>query len=135
MGVKMNAQLDSRSEYVTAVREMCAFTTNRMKSLLGRSDLTYRLTPSYYEEKKVLNIIQIYTNNVINSRRAELTKDSVGSVKDDVGRKRKMAFLDLLLKTTLDSQPLSNKVIRDEVNTFMFAVSYLSYCISHKQFK
>lgn len=124
MGVKMNAQLNSRSEYVTSVEKMCVFTTKRVKSFLGRFDLTYPLTPNYYKQKKVSNIIQTYTNNVINSRKAELTDEHVAVEIDEVGMKRKLAFLDLLLKSTLDGQPLCNEVIRDEVNTFMFAVRH-----------
>lgn len=35
---------------------------------------------------------------------------------------KKMALLDILLKSSVDGQPLSNEDIREEVDTFMFGV-------------
>ena len=54
------------------------------------------------------------------------------------GVKKKMALLDVLLKSTVNGQPLSNEDIREEVDTFMFeghdtttaGICFTLYCIS-----
>lgn len=122
MGIKMNAQLDPNSKYIKLVKEMCYLTIERSKSIIRRFDLTYPLSKNYYKEKQIVKILQRYTDKVIDLRRKELKKENSEIEADDLGRKKKMAFLDILLKATLDGQPLSNETVRDEVNTFMFAV-------------
>jgi cytochrome P450 family 4 len=39
---------------------------------------------------------------------------------DDIGIKKKLALLDVLLKATIDGKPLTNAEIAEEVDTFMF---------------
>jgi cytochrome P450 family 4 len=61
-------------------------------------------------------------DNVIMSRREELMKSgkSLDLNENDIGAKKKMAFLDILLKSTIDGEPLSNQDIQEEVKTFLF---------------
>lgn len=67
-----------------------------------------------------------FTNSVITERRELLQKaiadggDADAALLNDVGQKRRMALLDVLLKSTIDGAPLSNDDIREEVDTFMF---------------
>lgn len=98
----------------------------RILNPLYFSDVIYKLSPAYQEEKKSLKVIHSFVDNVIETRRNEIiqkqqngTKSSVES--DSITTKKRNALMDLLLQSNMDGQPLSNDDIRGEVNTFMFA--------------
>lgn len=118
MSIKINAQIASSSEYVTAVREMCHLITSRAIHPLQIFETTFMFTSGYRKEKEYLKTLHGYTESVIKTRRAELIKEN------DAGTefKRRPSFLDLLLQSTIDGRPLTNEEIRQEVDTFMFEV-------------
>jgi len=75
---------------------------------------------------------------VIVNRREELLKsqdiNNNSDEQEDIGAKKKMAFLDVLLHSSIDGKPLSNMDIREEVDTFMFeghdtTSSGLGFCL------
>jgi cytochrome P450 family 4 len=73
----------------------------------------------------LLKILHSFTDDVIVSRREELMRgggenNSMTHDQDDIGVKKKMAFLDVLLQSTINGKPLTNMDIREEVDTFMF---------------
>jgi len=127
MGVSINAQSNADSEYVQAVKTISMVLHKRMFNILYRFDLTYMLTPLARAEKKALDVLHQFTEKIIVQRREEIIRggnengNGTGNSEDaDVGAKRKMAFLDILLQSTIDDRPLSNLDIREEVDTFMF---------------
>lgn len=95
-----------------------------MFDILYRFNFTYQFTKLARDEKKALAILHGFTEKIIVQRRAELIKakeNGTTQPKDDeVGSKRKMAFLDILLQSEIDGKPLTNLDIREEVDTFMF---------------
>ena len=89
--------------------------------------------------RKLLKITKGFTENVIRTRRQELqdnsNKYSQSSEKhdEDIGLRKKMALLDILLQSNVDGKPLSDADIREEVDTFAFAghdttTSAISFC-------
>ncbi|XP_002134062.3 cytochrome P450 4d1 isoform X1 [Drosophila pseudoobscura] len=127
MGVSINAQTNADSEYVQAVKTISMVLHKRMFNIFYRFDLTYMLTPLARAEKRALHVLHEFTEKIIVQRREELirggSKDAAAASDDadaDVGAKRKMAFLDILLQSTIDEKPLTNLDIREEVDTFMF---------------
>lgn len=124
MGVSIDAQTNVDSDYVQAVKTISMVLHKRMFNIFYRFDLTYMLTPLARAEKKALDVLHQFTEKIIVQRRQELIRGaataSASDADADVGAKRKMAFLDILLQSTIDERPLTNLDIREEVDTFMF---------------
>ncbi|XP_065362919.1 cytochrome P450 4d1 isoform X1 [Calliphora vicina] len=137
MGVSVHAQTNADSEYVRAVKTISTVLHKRMFDILYRFNLTYQFTKLARDEKKALAILHGFTEKIIVQRREELLKakdTETQSQIDDVGSKRKMAFLDILLQSEIDGKPLSNLDIREEVDTFMFeghdtTSSAITFCL------
>ncbi|KAH1024818.1 probable cytochrome P450 4d14 [Dendroctonus ponderosae] len=141
MGVDLKVQEESQNDYVAAVDAMCKTVVERAFNPLKSFDIIYRLSPDYYREMRNVKLLHSVSNTVIQKRRKEMEseKNNVESVNED-GTKRKMAFLDLLLKSRDEhGQPLSQDFIRREVDTFMFAghdttasaISFVLFCLAN----
>ncbi|EDW06073.2 uncharacterized protein Dmoj_GI16116, isoform B [Drosophila mojavensis] len=123
MGVSTNAQTNADSDYVRAVKTISMVLHKRMFNIFYRFNLTYMLTPLARAERRALKVLHSFTEKIIVQRRQELLRanSSTQSSDDtDVGAKRKMTFLDILLQSKIDDKPLTNADIREEVDTFMF---------------
>lgn len=90
------------------------------------------LSQDYRDEQKCLKVLHETTNQVIQSRKLALKTQDVDKIskekvnEDDLSGRKKVAFLDLLLLSkTAEGEPLSDEVIREEVDTFMFEVRFL----------
>lgn len=112
---------------------------SRNFNIFQRSEFLFNLTPTGRRQKKVLQILHGFTDSVIVARREELAskaKSGPQEIQDenDVGSKRKLALLDVLLQSTINGEPLSNMDIREEVDTFMFeghdtTTSAIAFCL------
>lgn len=93
-----------------------------MFDFLLRGDFYYQFTALARQEKAALKVLHSFTDTVIAARRKELKekKQEGDELDDEFGIKRKMNLMDLLLETTCDGRPLTDREIRDEVSTFMF---------------
>uniref|UniRef100_A0AAG5CXD5 Cytochrome P450 n=1 Tax=Anopheles atroparvus TaxID=41427 RepID=A0AAG5CXD5_ANOAO len=127
MGTKVDAQLNSTSSYVMAVKEITNLIQYRFYDFLIRYDFFFRLSANSRKQKKVIQALHNYTYSVIRGRRQQLEQraasgsDADESLGDhDLGIKKRMAFLDMLLQATIDGRPLTDLEIREEVDTFMF---------------
>nr|ALD15912.1 cytochrome P450 [Dendroctonus armandi] len=119
MGVKIQALEAGNSEYVKSIKEMCNIVSYRIFSCLPLS--LYKLTWTYYKEKRALKTIHKHVDTVISQRIEEHNqKGKTNSDVDEFGVKKRLAFLDMLLDARIDGRALTMKELRDEVNTFMF---------------
>lgn len=136
MGISINALACGESQYVRSVKTMCTIVAERIFSPIDRR--LYTLTPNYFREKKALNVLHSYTEQVIEER----IKYKAGNPLKDFHDNKKLAFLDLLLESTIDGKPLTRSELREEVDTFMFEVSIFvsfelckkiqnKYCLFH----
>ncbi|KAM7350671.1 cytochrome P450 4ae1-like isoform 1-T2 [Cochliomyia hominivorax] len=143
MGVTINAQMNDKSEYVKAVNEV----TDIMAIRFVRPQLAFMPTlrilapKSYHHQKKGIQIMHEFIEKIITERQQSLLKEKANNKNQevnndplDLGLKKRMALLDVLLQSSIEGEPLSDKQIRDEVNTFMFeghdtTTSATSFCL------
>ncbi|XP_053660636.1 cytochrome P450 4d2-like [Anopheles marshallii] len=128
MGTSINAQTDADSAYVKAITELSLVLTGRFVKVWQRVDFLFNLSADKGRQDRIIKVLHDFTTKIIQSRRKELMEQGGGviggTVEDedmaDIGTKRRMAFLDVLLQATIDGRPLTDKEIQEEVDTFMF---------------
>ncbi|KAH8360758.1 hypothetical protein KR084_008293 [Drosophila pseudotakahashii] len=138
MGVSVGAQGDDDSEVVFAVKDL----TNILATRFMRPHLLipqiFRLCwlSGFRKQQAGVRCLHQFTNEIIEQRRHLLAKESHQEQPE-----KRHALLDTLLRATVDGQPLTDKQIRDEVNTFIFeghdtttsAVSFCLYLLSRHE--
>ena len=120
MRVRVDVQLSNDTLYIKAISGYMNLMLRRFYSLHKRYDLFYILSSDYWESRKYVKQIHEITNNIIKERKKErqnVKKDDPVEV-NNLGVKKKKVFLDLLL----ESNQLTDDEIREEVDTFAFAV-------------
>lgn len=140
MGVCVDAQKNSESEYVKSIDEVSTIISMRTQIPIIGEDPIFNLLPYKTRQDKGLKVLHTQSLKVIQARREELKKTNITSLdkNNDVGIKNKHAFLDLLLLAENNGQKIEEERIREEVDTFMFeghdtttsGVVYILYCLS-----
>lgn len=143
MGTKVNAQNDPNNEYVVAVSDITNILSNRFANGLYFNDTIFSILSPYQKRRQseCVKILHAFTEKIIKEHRSALLKNKAEQQcheDDDIGTKKKMALLDVLLQSTINGKPLSNEDIREEVDTFMFeghdtttsGICFALYCIS-----
>ncbi|XP_073841480.1 cytochrome P450 4d1-like [Musca autumnalis] len=121
MGVSINAQTNAGCEYLRAVKIMSKITYKRIVDIRYFFNAYFRFTSLYQESKGALAILRKFTEDVIQKRRLEMSKDQQLNGRNHLhGKKEKLVFLDTLLKANEDGKPLTNEDIHEEVNSVMF---------------
>lgn len=96
----------------------------RSYDFILRYDIFFKFTQTYRRQQTLIKALHDFTDKVIVARREKLLDGSVTVENEDesFGGKKKMALLDILLKSTIDGKFLTNEDIREEIDTFMFEV-------------
>lgn len=77
-------------------------------------------------QDQAIKVLHSFTRSVIRARREQLMSAPENRSIDVDGVKTKYALLDILLRSTIDGEPLSDADIQEEVDTFMFEVWFQS---------
>ncbi|KAK0412030.1 hypothetical protein QR680_005990 [Steinernema hermaphroditum] len=119
MGVNINSQLGENEDYVHAVRRLSELIWHQMRFPWLKLKPIWYATGMGHEFDECLKMIEGMSNRVIVERKKRLQEDKENYNYEESGGKRKLAFLDLLLEMQEENK-LSDKDIREEVDTFMF---------------
>ncbi|XP_075689070.1 cytochrome P450 4A4-like [Rhinoderma darwinii] len=112
-------QTDSENAYIKAVYELSYLVDHRFRHFIYHNDFIYYLSPQGFRYRRALKVAHEHTDKVIKQR-----KESLKSEKelDKISQRRHMDFLDILLCAKDENgHGLSDKDLRAEVDTFMFA--------------
>ncbi|KAL1379720.1 hypothetical protein pipiens_014701 [Culex pipiens pipiens] len=94
MGIPVNAQRNSDSEYVRAHQLIGKIIRNRVQKFWLQPDAIFKLTDEYRQHQECLQVLHSFSD-------------------------RQLAFLDLLIEGSLDGNGLSLLDVREEVDTFV----------------
>ncbi|XP_026803476.3 cytochrome P450 4V2 [Pangasianodon hypophthalmus] len=120
MGKKIYAQSNYDSEYVRAVYRMSDLISKRQRMPWFWPDFAFQYFGDGKEHDRCLKILHSFTKSVIREREEYLVRYMDSDSESDQKKKRR-AFLDMLLKTTdEDGNKMTHQDIREEVDTFMF---------------
>lgn len=121
----IHVQSDLLFQYLCRIGEILY---KRYFNPLLHNEFIFGLTSLGKRSRKALEIVHGFTEKVINERKA-LRKTGTGE--RNFGEKRRLAFLDLLLDEAEKRPLLTDKDIREEVDTFIVAVSFVNFCKSN----
>ncbi|XP_071440746.1 cytochrome P450 4C1-like [Hetaerina americana] len=134
MGIKLDPQDKSQQEYVSAIHTLGDIVYYRSMRPWLFSEYVFSFTKRSKEQNKALKILHEFTESAIrekknvyrkrrcNPNEIEQTKEKNEEERENsIKKKRKVkAFLDLLIELSVEKKLLSDREIREEVDTFMF---------------
>ncbi|KAK7871481.1 hypothetical protein R5R35_010203 [Gryllus longicercus] len=125
MGLQLNVQDDKNCEYVAALHEASEIIVKRSMSPWYFPEFIFNMSPLGRRQKALIKTLHNMSYKVIKERKMELSnngKEGAGSTEtdNDIGQKKRLAFLDMLLHYDKSGGNLSLEDIREEVDTFMF---------------
>ncbi|KAL0278413.1 UNVERIFIED_CONTAM: hypothetical protein PYX00_000242 [Menopon gallinae] len=127
MGIQIQAQNGRSPTYVESLYKISELTTARSNKLWQHPDFIFYNLSCGREYKKHLRNLHNFTEKVIKDRKLlrekeKKTRLSKEETENDIGTKKRQAFLDLLLDAAENDggSCLSDTDIREEVDTFMF---------------
>ncbi|XP_046467889.2 cytochrome P450 4C1-like isoform X6 [Neodiprion pinetum] len=129
MGVSMGAQSNNSGDYIETVEKTFAIIYQRVFKAWLQYDAIFYRTRLGREQKKCLNVLHDFTNNVIRRKKEALlrkrdNRDATTDHKydeDDSLPPRRKAYLDLLMELTDNQMKFTDQELREEVDTMIVA--------------
>ncbi|XP_058117984.1 cytochrome P450 4d2-like [Anopheles ziemanni] len=118
MGIQLQCQSNPKVQFVEASEAMIDIVHKRIFNPFVSNNFIYSLTKAGKRQKEIVKVLNNFMDTVIQERKQN---DNAALESIEGNRSMKMTFLDLLLQTRYDGEPLPDEDIRGEVNTFMFA--------------
>lgn len=120
MNVSINAQTEE-CDYEKNIKELTSLLMWRIFNSFAASDFIFKyfFWNKYRQQTLLIEKVHKFTNDIIEKKRKEI-KAPVAS-EDNVGIKKRMALIDVLMQATIDGELLSNEAIRQELDSFAFA--------------
>lgn len=117
MGTGFDLDKEAKEEYKEAIEQIGRLLVFRSKYPWLLFDFIFSLTPSYWKQKSVLKILHGVSETVLKRKTCQRAKkENCESIK------KKLAMLDLLLSLKDNDGLIDDEGIREEVDTFIFAV-------------
>lgn len=121
MGTTINYESKEGMEYKNAIHEMSAIVFKRVFYPWLWFNFTFYLSAYGEMETLALKVLHKFTDNIIKQKSKKFK--TFDEKFDDGIRKRKCPLIDILLNGKFKRQRIDDTDIRDEVATFVFAVS------------
>nr|CAD7457037.1 unnamed protein product [Timema tahoe] len=146
MGVKVDAQTCGSSKYVLGIRDITSLIMLRAFQPWLHNELMFSYSRIGRRQSEILTTVHDVIKSVIKKRKSELLNNNVTEKCDkeddiDIGAKKRTAFLDMLILSSMEGHELTDLDICDEVNTFMFeghdtmtsAICFALWCLAKNQ--
>ncbi|CAB3253953.1 unnamed protein product [Arctia plantaginis] len=119
MGTQLDLDKSSANvKYKNAIIEIGSLLLSRLTKVWLHNEFLFRKFPIGRQFEKCLHTVHSFADNVIMERK-KTWKAGEQTVIDEIGMKKRLAMLDLLLEAE-SKQEIDLEGIREEVNTFMF---------------
>jgi len=127
MGSSSNSTSIEKSEYVNHVNELSKLLIHRVHRPWLNFDFVYKLFSYGKQFQFSIDRVHEFTRNIIADRKNEYIElkkkgNSGFDLESDeiYGKKRRLAFMDLLIHSNLENGDIDDEGIQEEVDTFMF---------------
>ncbi|XP_059048276.1 cytochrome P450 4c3-like [Achroia grisella] len=125
MGVKINAQENPDSPFLTCLNRILNLVCERIFHLWLQPDWLYKLFPQYTEHQECLKEMHDFIDQVIKIKRAEIKIENDSKSETDkiydLGQYKMKTFLDLLVTLSGGNQGYTDIELREEVLTLTVA--------------
>ncbi|XP_017780606.1 PREDICTED: cytochrome P450 4c21-like, partial [Nicrophorus vespilloides] len=125
LGLDFDENPEENLKFSNNIYKYMDISTERMFSIIKRSDSLFQLLPDHKRQQVCLQEIRSFTTCVVNKRMEEMKyrRDDENSDDADLGIKKKSTFLDILLERFKNEKELPYDYINEELSTILTAVN------------